>query len=382
MFSPAPLHTPYGTASLRRSASLNKQFSAKDAHASNKRSSVYLTGQSPNPRLSLSSPNKDSTDETTALKRSLESSNRVNQSLRTRIAELEQHVEHATGPEVERLAKELSTLEDLFAQTQRDNETKHAEAERQKVYVKALEDLLAANLGDDWRSSNHLFPPSSSVPLVTPSTPLPKPRTPAAHTLRHSVSFSSNRPLVHKHRRASSVMDLRLAGLQSVKEDDVGMDDTPTGAMRRLNGMTACQQGPGLACSADLQVPRVLIRDAMGQEAVKSPNPSVQLVTPGEILVATKQDPQPLGILDVDHDRLNTVLCLLTSSDLLDALVKLTKEADVPINKPQCLSPDAPAPAVMIERLLMEQKERLERREQELQVLVQVAREKERALGV
>lgn len=56
--------------------------------------------------------------------------------LRGRISELESAIDHGTGPEVERLTKEVSTLEDLLEETQRDNKAKHAESERQKQYVK------------------------------------------------------------------------------------------------------------------------------------------------------------------------------------------------------------------------------------------------------
>lgn len=39
--------------------------------------------------------------------------------LRGRISELESAIDHGTGPEVERLKKEVSTLEDLLEETQR-----------------------------------------------------------------------------------------------------------------------------------------------------------------------------------------------------------------------------------------------------------------------
>lgn len=39
--------------------------------------------------------------------------------LRSRVSELESAIDHGTGPEVERLTKEVSTLEDLLEETQR-----------------------------------------------------------------------------------------------------------------------------------------------------------------------------------------------------------------------------------------------------------------------
>lgn len=97
-------------------------------------------------------------DENIGLKRVNDGLNRTVAALRSRVSELESAIDHGTGPEVERLTKEVSTLEDLLEETQRDNEAKHAESERQKQYVKDLENLLTELAGLHWRVGSQALP--------------------------------------------------------------------------------------------------------------------------------------------------------------------------------------------------------------------------------
>ncbi|KAL0242219.1 hypothetical protein I308_105848 [Cryptococcus tetragattii IND107] len=103
-----------------------------------KRSSMMMIGESGGggPR-----------DENVELKRKDDGLNKTVAALRSRVLELENPIDRGTSPEVEKLTKEVSTLEALLEETQPDNEAKHAENERQKQYVKDLENLLIELLG-------------------------------------------------------------------------------------------------------------------------------------------------------------------------------------------------------------------------------------------
>ncbi|WWC59929.1 uncharacterized protein I303_102492 [Kwoniella dejecticola CBS 10117] len=233
--------TPSGggmTTSLGRTGSVTRSRNVMTPSVNSKRSSALLKASTTMDFGALSpSVESDLMNETAGLKKVIEGLNKTNLGLRARIADLESHIEHNTGPEVERLSKELSTLEDLFASSQKDNEAHYAEGERTKAYVKELENLLTTSLGADWQESHKLYPPSVPSTVVTASTPLPPPKT--TNPLRHSVSFSGKRFSSRLHKRASSVMDLGLIALQAVKEDDGRNDDTPTGALRKLSRSTS-----------------------------------------------------------------------------------------------------------------------------------------------
>ncbi|WWC98865.1 hypothetical protein V866_005759 [Kwoniella sp. B9012] len=237
---PSNDHTPSGmSTSLRRTGSVTRSGNGMTPSINSKRGSAFLNASSTALEFGSNSPKAegDLMNETAGLKKVVEGLNKTNTSLRNRIIDLETLIEHNTGPEVERLNKELATLEDLFAKSQKDNEAQYAESERQKAYVKELENLLTTTLGMDWQESHNIYPPAPTTSLVTASTPLPPPKP--THQLRHSVSFSNKRSSSKLHKRASSVMDLGLMSLQAVKEDDMGVDDTPTGALRKLSGSTS-----------------------------------------------------------------------------------------------------------------------------------------------
>ncbi|WVQ74381.1 hypothetical protein IAR50_003982 [Cryptococcus sp. DSM 104548] len=186
--------------------------------------------------------------ECASLRKTNEGLNKTNNSLRARVSELESFIEQATGPEVERLSEEVLTLEELLSVTQRDNEAKWTENEKQKQYLKDLENLLGTLAGPSWRIDHSI--PAPSVPTTNTcasSTPLPKTKPKKlSNSLRHSVSFSSGRPALKLHRRASSTMEFSSmmasvgpgAGLGAVEEmgESGSQDSTPTGALRRLNG--------------------------------------------------------------------------------------------------------------------------------------------------
>ncbi|KIR52216.1 hypothetical protein I315_05166 [Cryptococcus gattii Ru294] len=127
-----------------------------------KRSSMMMIGES---------GGGGSGDEHVGLKRKDDGLNKTVAVLRSRVLELENSIDHCTNPEVEKLTKEVSTLEDLLdllEETQRDNEAKHAENERQKQYVKDLENLLTELAGPHWylsskRAASKLHHRSSST---------------------------------------------------------------------------------------------------------------------------------------------------------------------------------------------------------------------------
>ncbi|ODN76967.1 hypothetical protein L202_05530 [Cryptococcus amylolentus CBS 6039] len=185
--------------------------------------------------------------------------NKTNNSLRIRISELETLIEQATGPEVERLSEEVLTLEEL------DNEAKLTENEKQKQYVKDLENLLGTLAGPSWRIDHQLSAPSApTTNICSASTPLPKPKPKQlSSSLRHSVSFSSGPPASRLHRRANSTMDLGSmmasvgagAGLGAVEEirESGGQDSTPTGALRRLNGGRSVSARPDTSTTKELE---------------------------------------------------------------------------------------------------------------------------------
>ncbi|KAK6906899.1 hypothetical protein I203_100888 [Kwoniella mangroviensis CBS 8507] len=239
---PSNDHTPSGmSTSLRRTGSVTRSRSGMTPSVASKRGSAFLNASSTTLEFGSISPGVegDLMNETAGLKKVVEGLNKTNTSLRNRITDLEKLIEHNTGPEVERLNKELAMLEDLFAKSQKDNEAQYAESERQKAYVKELENLLTTSLGMDWQESHNIYPPAPTTAIVTSSTPLPPPKP--THPLRHSVSFSSKRSSSKLHKRANSVMDLDLMSLQAVKEDDMGVDDTPSGALRKLSGSTSAK---------------------------------------------------------------------------------------------------------------------------------------------
>ncbi|KAK4683680.1 hypothetical protein P7C73_g6552, partial [Tremellales sp. Uapishka_1] len=191
-------------------------------------------------------------------------------SLQSTVTELQQQIATHTFFEVEELRGELITSEQLFGESQRDNEQKHTTIEHQKQYVKQLESVLEIHLGVSWRVRDRypiatviLAHPSTQIdhnvptPLLNASTgfaastPLPKP---ALHALRHSVSFSSKRALgtgtaAQKHARRSSAME--WGTLMKVNEEVAPptphtLDNTPTGAMRRLEGKPDTRLGVSL----------------------------------------------------------------------------------------------------------------------------------------
>ncbi|OCF42509.1 hypothetical protein I317_03625 [Kwoniella heveanensis CBS 569] len=380
--------------SLRRTGSVNIQTNTKRGSATgslsvNKRGSAYLgVGGPVGVEAGAVSP-ESLMDEAAALRKIIDGLNRTNAALRGKISDLEIHIEHGTEPEVERLSKELFTLEDLFAQTQRDNEEKHAESERQKAYVKELESLLSTSLGPNWKESHNLYPPAATTTTVTPSTPLPAPKPAPSSALRHSVSFSNKRSMSKVHRRASSVMDLNLICLQAVKEDDAGLDDTPTGALRKLNGSLngkarlGAPLGDGPGCGK-------------GQERI-SERPLEAFATPdisskGKAFTAPIADdlhqsialgphaPEP-ALSAIDVDQLNSVLHLVSSADLVEALSQIrshTKGGSAPARETATSkSATRDTQVKMIKHMLAEQEKRLIEREGKLLDIVKMAKEKE-----
>ncbi|WVQ94338.1 hypothetical protein IAU59_001417 [Kwoniella sp. CBS 9459] len=386
--------------SLRRTGSVNNKraSAAPSFSSSSKRGSAYLGASGPmNVELGGVSP-EPLLDEANALRKIIEGLNRTNSALRNKIGDLETNIEHGTGPEVERLNKELSTLEDLFARTQRDNETKHAEGERQKTYVKELENLLSTTLGPDWQASHNVYPPASTTTIVTPSTPLPGPRQAPTSSLRHSVSFSKRNTGKQVHRRASSAMDLKMMCLQAVREDESGLDDTPTGALRRLNGSIhgggkGKELGPSNTASQSLVAQRVLMPDSSSdamtssQENQKATTQPVKSSTsptiespPSAPLGATVQESSALP--GVDMDRLNDVLRMLSSSNISDSHSHLRSHAKQSsgsdASSTASTTADRDAQLKMIKCMLMDQERRLNEREARLTAIIQTAREKER----
>ncbi|WVF66726.1 hypothetical protein IAT40_001468 [Kwoniella sp. CBS 6097] len=378
--------------SLRRTGSVSKRPSAT-ASITNKRGSAYLGAGGPmgmGMDFGAVSP-EPLMDEAAALRKIIEGVNKTNAALRAKISDLENHIEHGTGPEVERLSKELSTLEDLFMQTQRDNEAKHAEGERQKAYVKELENLLNTSLGPDWKESHNLYPPAATTTIVTPSTPLPAVKPTPSSSLRHSVSFSKRNTSGKVHRRASSAMDLNLMWLQAVKEDDAGVDDTPTGALRKLNGSVngnmkvilnplqdgALQSIKGGSGEPSMPAPSATSMSQLKSTAAPSKSSSATTTNP------TSTNPSALAE-SIDFDQLNTVLEMLSSTHLAKTLSQLQSQTSLGqthVSAPPStdLGSDAMDTQLkMIKRMLADQEKRLVEREAKLTSIIQMAEEKER----
>ncbi|WRT65404.1 uncharacterized protein IL334_002347 [Kwoniella shivajii] len=380
--------------SLRRTGSVTRsRCTVTPSSTSTKRSSAsFATSTSMDLGSTSASVESGLRDETAGLRKIIDGLNRTNASLRTRISELEKLIEHNTGPEVERLSKELSTLEDLFAGSQRDNEAQYAESERQKLYIKEMKNLLNSNLGSDWQHSHNLYPPAPTTTIVTPSTPLPPPKQSNVHILRHSVSFSSKRPTSKLHRRASSVMDLGHVNLQAVKEDEVGMDDTPTGALRKLSGSTSSTRLESLnnrkkeemvAQYEDDSQPKLLTTKQDAQTVPSSTCAQKQPSNPDSNLNSSSAILVPTALSGVDINQLNRVLQLLSSLTpaTLSELSRSKEESEIAErSRPydEKIEKERKEHIGTMRKMLENQQQLLKERESRLSEIIRSAQEKER----
>ncbi|WVW79697.1 hypothetical protein I302_101667 [Kwoniella bestiolae CBS 10118] len=410
---PSNDHTPIGmSTSLRRNGSVTRSRSGMTPSvSSNKRGSAFLNVSSM--EFGSISPKPDGVgdlmNETAGLKKVIEGLNKTNGCLRGRITDLERLIEHNTGPEVERLNKELATLEDLFAKSQKDNEAHYAESERQKAYVKELENLLTTSLGMAWQESHNIYPPAPTTAIVTSSTPLPPPKP--THPLRHSVSFSNKRSSSKLHSRASSVLDLGLMSLQAVREDERGMevDDTPTGALRKLSGSTSTKNRekekqnedeekhmqkddyilahtpqPKLSASVNSNQTLKTSSSARLQDTNLPPDHPTAHVQPSHSSVSS--DPRDPALLSgVDVNQLNQVLQLLSNLDPSKTMKSL-----LPNDHPRLETAKSHPPSAVLSnsnerndhlgtmrRMLENQQKLLKDRETRLNAVIQMAKEKE-----
>ncbi|WWC68941.1 uncharacterized protein I206_102877 [Kwoniella pini CBS 10737] len=356
-------HTPSGrglSVPLRRTGSVTRSRSTLTPSVNSKRSSAFLNTSS-NVEFGVTSPGvaSDLMNESAGLRKTIEGLNKTNLSLRSRIAELETHIDHNTGPEVVKLNKELATLEDLFASSQKANEAQYAESERQKGYVKELENLLTTSLGSDWQESHKLYPPLAPTTIVTASTPLPPPK--AVNTLRHSISFNAKRSSKKLDRRASSVMDLGLVGLQAVQEENRNPDDTPTGALWKLSGSIKPAHErleEKVLCASPQPGPSTLLCSTKAQE---------------DSMAHSSSDAQTLSGIDVNQ--LNQVLQMLSG-------LNPTKLTDlVSRNQSVSKSPDSSADNSRrerndhirtVRRILESQQKMLEERETRLRDILEM----------
>ncbi|BEJ11256.1 hypothetical protein CspHIS471_0106780 [Cutaneotrichosporon sp. HIS471] len=136
-----------------------------------------------------------------------------------------------TEDEVYAMRMEWETSENLFAESQKDNEQKHNTIENLRQYVKALESKLEETLGEDWKEYCVLPDPRGAGNTCGNSTPLPKPK------LRPSASIK--RASRHSHTRSVSVADAR-----SLRELETAVDKTPAGALRALEGIRELDSRP------------------------------------------------------------------------------------------------------------------------------------------
>ena len=107
--------------------------------------------------------------------------------------------------------------------------------------VQELERIISDVLGPDWKVDHQVRPPLSQSTCFSASTPLPKPSMAA---LRRSVSVmpSAKRSskIATRHLSASTFGSLNTQGPLLFENRDVPeMDDTPTGAMRKLLGSSS-----------------------------------------------------------------------------------------------------------------------------------------------
>ncbi|WVQ92122.1 hypothetical protein IAS59_005930 [Cryptococcus gattii] len=274
-----------------------------------KRSSMMMIGES---------GGGGSGDEHVGLKRKDDGLNKTVAALRSRVLELENSIDHCTNPEVEKLTKEVSTLEDLLEETQRDNEAKHAENERQKQYVKDLENLLTELAGPLWRI-------------------------------------------------AALGMTLPKTGLQAVKEVGEGGNNTPTGALQRLCGNS----------STDLkgieQDTRKAKKKLVGMVLVKTPNPHNDLA----LVEERTSSGTALKSCNIDYEKLNQVLDILSTFDPR----KLSVFNAGPCTEPQQCDERAERmrrqERAMLQRMFDEQEKRLSEREARLKSMVEMVRAEE-----
>ncbi|BEI95757.1 hypothetical protein CcaverHIS631_0107060 [Cutaneotrichosporon cavernicola] len=136
-----------------------------------------------------------------------------------------------TEDEVYAMRMEWETSENLFAESQKDNEQKHNTIENLRQYVKALESKLEETLGEDWKEYCVLPDPRGAGNTCGNATPLPKPK------LRPSASIK--RASRHSHTRSVSVADAR-----SLRELETAVDKTPAGALRALEGIRELDSRP------------------------------------------------------------------------------------------------------------------------------------------
>ncbi|OWZ26160.1 hypothetical protein C349_07053 [Cryptococcus neoformans var. grubii Br795] len=315
-------------------------------------------------------------DENIGLKRVNDGLNRTVAALRSRVSELESAIDHGTGPEVERLTKEVSTLEDLLEETQRDNEAKHAESERQKQYVKDLENLLTELAGLHWRIHHDTISPHvPTANSVTTSTPLPKPKP--IHSLRHSVSFSNARSARKLHHRtssssgmAASSMALRGMGLQAVKEANGADNNTPTGTLKRLCGNSSTES------EKIRQEARKAKRELEDVVLDKTPKPHDDLAVIEEPALS-RATPGLKSCDVVDHEKLNQILGILLS---LDPSKLLALNACPSAESHRCDEKTVrmrKQERTMLRRMLDGQEKRLGEREARLKWMVEMARAEE-----
>ncbi|KAE8540714.1 hypothetical protein D1P53_003078 [Cryptococcus gattii VGV] len=331
------------TSPLKRSKSTNpmsgirpKRLSAASSLV--KRSSMMMIGES---------GGGGSGDEHVGLKRKDDGLNKtvaalmVNfYQLRSRVLELENAIDHGTSPEVEKLTKEVSTLEDLLEETQRDNEATHAESERQKQYVKDLENLLTELAGPHWRC-HCLYPPSQTqtYPSFAPFR-----------------LFFQQRSASKLHHRSSSTLDLAALGmtlsemgLHAVKEVGEGRNNTPTGALQRLCGNSSTE------LKAIEQDTRKAKKKLKSMALVKTPEPDNDLA----LVEERTSSGTALKSCNIDYEKLNQVLDILSTFDPS----KLSAFNAGPCTEPQRCDEKAERMGrqerVMLQRMFDEQEKRL-----------------------
>ncbi|KAK8861288.1 hypothetical protein IAR55_002107 [Kwoniella newhampshirensis] len=310
-----------------------------------------------------------------ALTRINEVLQKTTNSLRARNAELESYIEQNTGPQVEGMAKELSTVEDLLGQTQKDNEHKLAELDRMRQYTRMLESFISSNHGSNWRENHGLHPPPITTTIITSATPLPKPKPQTSAALRHSVSLTGKRITSKPHRRASSVVDLGPPSLEAVREiGDDGLDGTPTGALRRLNGVSSVVNDVGGGEKRDAHqeehkhsTPPVFVASPTKRE---EPSPVTASTRPDE----TTAPENSTAMSTLDRAQIDRALRILSSFDPKDigTLAKLPSPS-IRTSNDQARQQQMR----MVKRLVEDEERRLVERESRLCDLVTMAKAKE-----
>ncbi|KAL7419861.1 hypothetical protein Q5752_005777 [Cryptotrichosporon argae] len=210
-------------------------------------------------------------DEVSQLRRKVQVQAAQIQSLNETVSS--QQVALASEPsaeEMEALRREWQTSEELFAQSQKDNEQKHGTIESLKLHVKALEHLLEQTLGPTWKADHHIHAPVPAPTSFPASTPLPLPTPRSARPLSMlsasqrpgSVSQASKRRL---HARHASALDFgTTATVRAMGEFGIGPDvaeTTPRTAMRKLEGgVTASQAMVATRLMAPPVTPSVAVK--------------------------------------------------------------------------------------------------------------------------